>query len=1090
MSASPRNGSTDKERDSAGGRLLDTFSERLMARAATIDDLLSDDFETLPGQKGDTDLAAQRLAAWCRSCASGDWLQFGRRLGRDGWDYGTVLSRFASVRHRPAAPVPAWVDDALWIAAALGSPLDEAGLSLAVDPAQPCAFEHLLAPVVKQAEDRLLCGVEDRAIARLNNSARANLRLLLLQQLSALCTPAVYAVFDKARQSVGPPHDMRKPDQRANTSRYEEFVAQMQSGGLQRLLAAKPVLLRLIATITRQWINVSCELITRLDDDLPAILDLVGAESARVATIEGDLGDPHNGGRSVRVVAFEDGTRIVYKPKDLRVDLALHTLVERLNRATPPSELRAVRTLAREGYGWSEFIEHAPCAGSPEIELYFRRAGGWLALFYCLAAGDVHQENLIAAGAHPVPIDTETILQAVNDQPGADDPESEASRAALEIIANSVMTVGLIPSYRRNDSEIYAIGGLISDWNTTTRIHWDHINTDLMRPARSTEAAATTPNLPYADSTYARFADHADAFIEGFRAYVKFLANWSADPAKRGLFDGFASLPVRRVPRPTRFYAMLLERLKDHRSMDDGVVWSAQADFAARLANWEQDTDPRWPSLGAERSALVTLNVPYFQSLSDDTEVRDAVGLSIPIGGLCGLDRARERVQGLNEHEIDWQVTVIRQNLESIAGQNSSVIEPVMVQPAAGIVPTQGMFLAEADAIAAELSRYAIRRGPGAAWLAMDWSGDSEQFQLVNLGPTIYNGVSGIGLFLAAHAAVTGSESSRELALAGVVHLRKELGSRNAAPLARSLGVGGGVGLGSIVYALTAMSQCLRDDALLVDAHVAAALITDDLIASDRRLDVIGGSAGAILGLLRLYRDTQSGDVLARGIKCGEHLLRQPRQGSIGQRTWRMQTRGLNDLNGMSHGAAGYAYALASLAVASGRKEFADAAMECVAFENVSYDPQQCTWPAVEGEGQRRWPSQWCHGAPGIGLARIGMASLIDSDTGPLIADIDKAVTAVELGWPDQQLDTLCCGALASIEFFHEAAAALGRQDLRDLASQRLTSVLSAATNRGNYRWSGGARRFNPGLFRGLAGVGYTTLREIDEKLPNVLLWQ
>jgi len=28
-------------------------------------------------------LAARRLAAWCRSCASGDWSLFGRRLARD-----------------------------------------------------------------------------------------------------------------------------------------------------------------------------------------------------------------------------------------------------------------------------------------------------------------------------------------------------------------------------------------------------------------------------------------------------------------------------------------------------------------------------------------------------------------------------------------------------------------------------------------------------------------------------------------------------------------------------------------------------------------------------------------------------------------------------------------------------------------------------------------------------------------------------------------------------------------------------------------------------------------------------------------------
>ena len=100
-------------------------------------------------------------------------------------------------------------------------------------------------------------------------------------------------------------------------------------------------------------------------------------------------------------------------------------------------------------------------------------------------------------------------------------------------------------------------------------------------------------------------------------------------------------------------------------------------------------------------------------------------------------------------------------------------------------------------------------------------------------------------------------------------------------------------------------------------------LFTDDLIAADKQLDVIGGSAGAILGLLRLYRDTQSDDVLARATKCGEHLLRQPRIGPEGRRSWGGQGSGPQGLNGMSHGAAGFAYALASLAAATGRDEFA-----------------------------------------------------------------------------------------------------------------------------------------------------------------------
>src|SRR5262249_23099675 len=152
----------------------------------------------------------------------------------------------------------------------------------------------------------------------------------------------------------------------------------------RQLFDDTPVLLRLMAALTRQWIGASRELITRLDADLPAIRrDLLAADASgppcRVASIETDLSDRHNFGRTVTTIGFQDGSRVVYKPKDLRVDAAWHALIERLNRSAPV-ELRAVRVLARQGYGWMEFVDHTSCVDRQGFQRYFRRAGAWLAL--------------------------------------------------------------------------------------------------------------------------------------------------------------------------------------------------------------------------------------------------------------------------------------------------------------------------------------------------------------------------------------------------------------------------------------------------------------------------------------------------------------------------------------------------------------------------------------------------------------------------------------------------------------------------------------------------------------------------------------
>ena len=100
-----------------------------------------------------------------------------------------------------------------------------------------------------------------------------------------------------------------------------------------------------------------------------------------------------------------------------------------------------------------------------------------------------------------------------------------------------------------------------------------------------------------------------------------------------------------------------------------------------------------------------------------------------------------------------------------------------------------------------------------------------------------------------------------------------------------------------------------------------------------------------------------------------------------------------------------------------------------------------------------------------------------------------NALAGAERGWP-QPLDTLCCGTLGAIEFLREAAGALGRAELRGLATRRLAAVLEAAASAGDYQRGACNRRFNLGLFRGLAGVGYTCLRQVDASLPNVLIWE
>ena len=1072
-----------------------TFAlNELLTKAATIDELLGPNFQPQIGQKDSTDAAALRLAAWCRSASSGDWGLFFKRISRDKLSIDQVLARFAEAKHSPDASQPVWFVDAQWTYQALTGELGNGQLFL-VNDAEPRPFEKIFYALVTLAETKVIDKTPPQAIALFNDSARLDLRFGLLKLLSDLYAPLLYSKLVAILKKCTPDGKLPAATATAGTSQFDKLVEDLRATELAALFAEKPVLLRLTATIVRQWIDTTAELLTRLHADITEIRAAIthSAPDVKVQAIGGDLSDPHNFGHSVQILTFEDQTKLVYKPKDLRLDVAWYDLIVRFNASSSPVELKPVKTIACQDYGWTAFIEHTACESLQDFELFYRRSGAWLAVFHLFASSDMHFENILAHGAHPVPIDLEMILQASAPEAEQETPETAALIEESRIVVNSVLMVGMLPSYTKSpNNKIFDAGGLNAVKSSAPVGVWKNVNTDAMRWMQVPNDSDETPNIPYIKGQYAQLGDYLPAFMEGFEQYAHFLLKQREAIGATTLLDPFRKLPVRKVIRNTRFYYMLLQRLKDHRNMSDGVTWSAQAEFLSRLADWDAKEDLLWPLQQAERIALVNLNVPHFVSPSDEDAVSAITGHRTQTGAIPGLERAIERFAQWSALEIQHQVEIIKVSTSFVSSSERDSKEKYLFNRALKqSVPNldQASLAAEAARIAAAIEQHGTIKEKSAAWIGLDWLGDSEVGQLVTLGSDLYNGSTGIALFLAAHARYAKSSASHALALKALAATRLQITQPSAPRWARGLGIGGASGLGSVLYALTVISELLADPALLQEALKVSDLFSNELIAADRSLDVIAGSAGGILGLLALYRKTQSKEVLAKAIACGEHLLRQPRLGEVGMRSWVGLGLGDTPLAGFSHGAAGFAYALSSLAVASHREDFELAAQECLAYEDSCYDKTRFNWADLRGANEGVFPSQWCHGAIGIGLARVASARSGKTGADASVRDINHAVQNTTTNWP-QYVDTLCCGTLGTIEFLAEAGEALNQPSLGHLSDQRLAQIIANSREQGDYSWNAGGTGFNLGLFRGLSGVGYTILRKLDPQLPNVLLWE
>lgn len=1039
----------------------------LEAACLTIDELLSDDYEPLPAEARNEALAQARLERWRSISADGAAEEFGKRLRRQGLNQSDLLARLGGVRRRPGVPEPSWVADTSRILALLRTRTEGRTNG-------DIAFGPLLSPVLDAAAGALRPKLPSRLAGRLSSGAFDGMVDHLRRRLSNLVEIPFYEALLAWRRELLA--EVRAGDAAAAARLMDATLApfheHLLDTGYDELVARMPVLFRLMAGLVRQWQGAYGAFLDRLADDLDDLRSLAPGFAAEspIDRIGWGYSDPHNGGHSVLSIEFLTGQRIFYKPKNLRTDLFVGDLVAKLTELGAPEALAVPRAIARDGYGWTEAVAISACNSIAEVEQYYRRFGGWLAVLHRLSASDMHMENFIASASQPTPVDFEMVLQGLRQRPKTTDASNEADWLASRFLEGSVQSVGMLPAYVQGiDGNLISMGALEASVYPVRVTGWDEMNTPRMLLRSSVDNVTVESNLPILDGRPVGIEAFRAAFLDGFRAMLAFIGEHDDQILAWIRSWGIDDLITRRVIRPTRFYYMLLKRLYDHRRMSDSVAWSLEADFSARLFDWDENAEQPWKLLASERRQLLDLGIPHFTMAAGDNIISDAAG---PITRL----------------HVDPAPALLAERFASLGSgalaSQSALIEACLQMPAqaSAIDATDATTgLAMAQRLRDELVGSAFRAEASLSWLTLNRIDHDVAAQLGLLGHDLYYGAGGIGLFLAtlAEAGDTAAAGQARAALAATARAARSSGLGR---LVRAIGIGGAVGAGGIAYALAGTGHVFGDAELIDASRTFASAIDDVAIAADERFDVVGGASGAALALVALHRRDPADWILDRATTCGDHLL--ARRGADG--LW-VSSDFDGALTGAAHGAAGLAMAFSRLFAATGHDRFRRAAQDCVAFENGHFDIGLGNWRDLRSD--ERAPNQWCYGAAGIGLSRFAMLGERAVDDETLRDDVERALAAVVPNAPLAN-DTLCCGISGHVELLALAGRAFGRADLLARASQR-AEELSAVWNRtGDFRWNGGSKAFNPGLFQGLAGIGFASLRGEGGTAPSPLLWQ
>ncbi len=1064
--------------------------ERLEAAAASLAERLAGGYAPLetPAARA---VAESLLTRWRELAARGDPETFARRLAWEGWDLAAVRRGLAPGRPNTGSGLPHWTATWREISREMAGPGRQ-------DPGEPLPFEELFTPHLAVGGRRLAALLDAAGLppGSLSPEAWRDLERGLLRRLTGLAGPALMAGFDADRG--GPPAPLRvrlaEVGVRRETGRYRAFVEGVLAGGLHSFAARWPVLARLTATTVDLWARNQAEMLVRLRDDGPLLGGLLAGEPAAPGPVLGvrpGLSDPHDGGRAVHALAFAAG-ELIYKPRGLGLEADFARLLAWCGERGLPLELRAPRVLDRGAHGWSELIAPAPCGDEAGARRFHRRAGMLLGLLHAFGSRDCHCENLVAHGEHPVLIDLEAWLPVRLRKWLAGEGLGEAWYEAARRLERSVLSTGLLPRWQEGPrrGELRNVGGLGGGRaEPRSRRVWWNLNSDLMVLVWGVVEEERGANVPTLDGRPLEPAAYAGEVVAGFAEMYDLLLTHRQDLLSPACpLRAVAARKARLILRSTASYRRLLERSLSEAGCRDGAARDVELEPLARAYLGAAERPPAWPLLAAERQALAGGDIPLFLVPADGT------GIELPGGGSVEGALAGSPLAAAGDHLAALDPADLRAQIELIRGALAAGLPLAGEPPAASTtpLPDRDRLLEAALAIGERLRAGAIASPDGSvAWIGPRYLAAGERYELAALGPDLYGGTAGIALFLAALFHSTGDRAAGELARRALAPLRHRLAAPEVGGPADRLrtGTGGLTGLPGVLYAMVWIGELLGEPDLAREALALSALLDPGRLAADADPDVIFGSAGAILGLLAVDGVAPEAGPGGRSALELASLAAAPllaRRVSLGAGGCGWGPRGRPPLAGFAHGAAGICYALLRLHARTGDPDLLAAAREGIAGERRLYDPGRGNWRDPR-HPQAPPRSTWCHGAPGIALARLGALDVLD--TPEIRQDIEAAIAATRAE-PLTAIDHLCCGNLGRAEILLQASRALSDPDLAAVARSLAGRVLRRAAG-GRFRCvpHGGEGLADPSFFRGEAGIGFALLRLAGPGvLPSPLL--
>ena len=840
--------------------------------------------------------------------------------------------------------------------------------------------------------------------------------------------------------------------------------------GYKSLLREHSSLARIIAQGIELWVNDTRRLLRRIMKDKKELANIVTIDSdTKIIQIEDSLSDPHDGKQFVKRLWFDNGSGIIYKPRDISLLKKFSEVLKKLKEANIQITLRIPACISKENYGWAELIQQKECKTRKEVESYYNHCGQLIAILYLTRTNDIHHENVIASGVFPVIVDTDTIFY-----PGFTDlfmPSQSTGESHIELaVEESVLSSGLLPL-------------------------WDNINDELRDSSGMSCLNEQSANTVMWEGKIQAAHVYADQVVQGFRmAAQNILKNQNKFKV---LIESFKACRTRAIYRPTRIYEQLRQSLLSPKYLLDGITRSNGLEFLKTYLLKEDEKPQAWALVNEEEEMLFNDDIPMFTINCGDDSLKLSNDNNLRLK--CGLEIAKSRLHRLSLEFIEYQAELIKAScLFTSVTEEERQPQHDRGDNSASTLSMQRtereqskLFEIEADLLIDRiLSRAHHTPSYGSSWIGINILEEYGKMQLSSTGLSLYNGNAGIALTLATRSECSSWTNTRKEsfnkaingALKPIQHLSKN--SIQVGSVIETSGLGAMTGLGSLIFACTACAKIPGLNQLLDAGEALTRTVTPELIAKESCADVMSGLAGLLIAIIELEKQACQQHLRNLSILIGDQICTLLRDAGNNHYAWLSKNGKM--LLGISHGAAGISMALYRLYEQSGLQRFRRAALKGIDYENSKCDQKSGHWMDLRSQNPSIMNS-WCNGAPGIGIARVEMYK-IEPDP-KLFEDIEKAV-GLAVDDHHTGLDQLCCGTLGKSDLLLSAGIYFQRQDWIALSRSMAERAIEVSHRNNGFKLLQSLPNglSMPGFMQGEAGIAYQLLRlNQPTTIPSIL---